>query len=326
MPLALVVPETAALREAALALLYSPLPPDQREDQVAETLAAVARNELSLDVLVVALDGDQLLGAVLAVLRPGGAAFLWPPAVRAGEAADDVSRALLHAVAARVDARGVQFTQCLLDPGDAAGRATLERGGFPFATELILLSRSLHENLPSSPGAELSIQTYTPARHAAFSKIVERTYVGTLDCPILARIRGGEESLDAHRATGQFVPNAWRIYRKSDRDVGVLILAEHPERDTWEVAYLGVVPEARGHGIGRAILHDGLALAKRSGRATIEIAVDSSNAPALHLYRRFDFNVVRRFAVHLRVWERPCGAPSTGFTQPFMKSIDGERK
>jgi GNAT superfamily N-acetyltransferase len=289
------------LRKAALTLLYSPLPQGQREDQVAETLAAVARDELSLDNLVVALDGDQLLGAVLAVLRPGGAAFLWPPAVCAGSAVPDVSRALLQAVASRVDARGVQFTQCLLDPGDSAGRTTLDRGGFPFATELILLARPLL-TLPSAPPAnDLSVQTYTPARHAAFSQIVERTYVGTLDCPILARIRGGEESLEAHRATGQFVPEAWRLYRTKDRDVGVLILAEHPERDTWEVAYLGVVPEARGRGIGRAILHDGLALAKRSGRATIEIAVDSANTPALQLYRRLDFNVVRRFAVHLRV-------------------------
>ena len=301
MPLALVVPETAPLREAALALLYSPLPHGPREEQVAETLAAVARNELSLENLVVALDGGQLRGAVLAVLRPGGAAFLWPPAVSAGTAIEDVSRALLEAVAARVDDRQVQFTQCLLEPGDTAGRATLEGGGFPFATELILLSRPVATYQPSCTPTELWIQTYTPARHAAFSRIVERTYVGTLDCPILARIRGGEESLDAHRATGQFVPNAWRIYRENDRDVGVLILAEHPERDTWEVAYLGVVPEARGRGIGRAILHEGLALAQRSGRSTIEIAVDSANTPALRLYRSVGFTDMRRFAVHLRV-------------------------
>jgi GNAT superfamily N-acetyltransferase len=301
MSLALVVPETAALREAALALLYSPLPHGPREEQVAETLAAVARGELSLDNLVVAREGDQLRGAVLAVLRPGGAAFLWPPAVSAGAAVDDVSRALLQAVAARVDDRHVQFTQCLLEPGDMAGRATLEGGGFPFATELILLSRPVASYQPSHPATEFSIQTYTPARHAAFSRIVERTYIGTLDCPILARIRGGEESLDAHRATGQFIPNAWRIYGENNHDVGVLILAEHPERDTWEVAYLGVVPEARGHGLGRAILHDGLTLAKESGRSTIEIAVDSANTPALHLYRSLGFSDLRRFAVHLRV-------------------------
>jgi GNAT superfamily N-acetyltransferase len=301
MPLALVVPETAPLREAALALLYSQLPPGQREEQVAETLAAVARNELSLDNLVVALDGDRLRGAVLAVLRPGGTAFLWPPTVSAGTAMEDVSRALLEAVAARVDIRQVQFTQCLLEPGDTAGRATLEGGGFPFATELILLSRPLFTYQPSRPATVLSIQTYTPARHASFSRIVERTYVGTLDCPILARIRGGDESLEAHRATGQFVPNAWRIYRENDHDVGVLILAEHPERDTWEVAYLGVVPDARGRGLGRAILHDALTLARESGRSTIEIAVDSANTPALRLYRSLGFTDVRCFAVHLRV-------------------------
>jgi ribosomal protein S18 acetylase RimI-like enzyme len=83
--------------------------------------------------------------------------------------------------------------------------------------------------------------------------------------------------------------------------VGVLLLAEHPERDTWEVAYLGVVPEARRRGLGRAILHEGLALAKSSKRGTIEIAVDAGNSPAVGLYRVLGFTDVCRFAVHLRV-------------------------
>src|SRR5258708_16042111 len=83
MPLSIVVPATARLREAALRLLFSPLPAGQREGQLAETLAAAQRRELSLDNLVVALDGDQVLGTVLAVVRPGGAGFSLPPLVPA---------------------------------------------------------------------------------------------------------------------------------------------------------------------------------------------------------------------------------------------------
>jgi ribosomal protein S18 acetylase RimI-like enzyme len=132
-------------------------------------------------------------------------------------------------------------------------------------------------------------------------RIIERSYEGTLDCPALARLRGGDDSLEAHRATGQFVPNAWRLYRSDGADVGVLLLAEHRDSDLCEVAYLGVVPEARGRGIGRAILHDGLTMARDSGHAAIEIAADAGNAPALSLYRGLGFSEVRRFAVHLRV-------------------------
>jgi ribosomal protein S18 acetylase RimI-like enzyme len=301
MPLSIVVPGNDRLREAALRLLFSPLPDGQREGQLAETLAAVERCEFALDNLVVALDGDQVLGTVLAVLRPGGAVFLWPPVVRAGTAADEVSSAMLKSVADRVDAQGAVFTQCLLEPDDARGRATLERGGFPYATDLVLLSRSLSGDLPPPPAAALTAECYSEQSHAAFARIIERSYEGTLDCPALARLRGGDDSLEAHRATGQFVPNAWRLYRSGGAEVGVLLLAEHRDRDLWEVAYLGVVPEARGRGIGRAILHDGLAMARASGHAAIEIAADASNVPALSLYRGLGFGEVRRFAVYLRV-------------------------
>ncbi len=314
MPVSTVVADTRPLQEAALSLLFSPLPPGQRDRQLADAFAAVERQEFSFDNLIVALDGPQVVGAVLAVRRPGGAAFLWPPAARGGADERSISEALLQTVASRVDEQGVKFTQCLLELDDSRGRATVELGGFPYVTDLVLLSRSLLANLPPA-GVNLSPSTYCAALHTSFAHLVERTYEGTLDCPILARFRGGSESLEAHRATGRFAPDAWRLYRSQGVLVGVLLLAEHPDRNVWEVAYLGVVPEARGRGFGRAMLQDGLALAKQSGRATIEIAVDAENSPALRIYREAGFAEVRRFAVHLRIKE----VPSTGFTQPAPK-------
>ena len=306
MPFAIAVPETPSLQEAGLRFLYSRLPSDEREAQLVSTLAAVERQEFSLENLCLALDGEQILGAVLAVRRPGGAAFLWPPVVRDTAAWETVSRELLETVGRRVDNQQVVFMQCLLDPADVQGGAALEQGGVPHVTDLILLSRSLGGITAESPAAELSVECYTAALKSRFARVVERTYAGTLDCPVLAQSRTGEESLDSHRATGRFDPQAWRIYRSQGSDVGVLLLAEHPERDRWEVAYLGVVREARGRGIGRAILQDGLRLAEcsgkgRSGSSAIEIAVDAGNAPALRLYRSFGFAELRRFAVYLRL-------------------------
>jgi ribosomal protein S18 acetylase RimI-like enzyme len=319
MPVSLVVPAAGPLQQAALALLYSPLPATQREQQLADTLAAAGRRELSLDNLLIALDGDRGVGAVLAVLRPGGAAFLWPPAVQAESASPDIASQLVEAVAARVETRGAKFIQCLLDPGDTAGCEALARGGIPYATDLILLSRSLVEATPDFSGGSLSVECYTPGLHAAFSRLVERTYTGTLDCPVLASVRGGDDSLEAHRATGEFVPGGWRLYREGDKDVGILLLAGHPERDTWEVAYLGVVPEARGRGLGRSILRDGLVFARRSGRNIVELAVDAANTPAIHLYRRLGFGEVRRFAVHLRVKERPLRGTGSATRPDFRR-------
>lgn len=301
MPVAILVPQTHPLQEAGLRFLYSRLPADERDAQLESTLVAIERQELSLENLCLAVDGEQILGAVLAVRRPGGAAFLWPPIIRDGATALTVSQQLLEAVGRRVDAQKVVFTQCLLDPADSPGRAALEQGGVPRITELILLSRSLSGIEVEPARGDLSVESYTAALQTRFAQIVERTYADTLDCPVLAQNRTGEESLESHRATGRFDPQSWRIYRSLGSDVGVLLLAEHPERDTWEVAYLGVVCEARGRGIGRAILQDGLRLAGRSGSSAIEIAVDAENVPALRLYRSLGFTELRRFAVHLRL-------------------------
>ena len=303
MPLAIVVPQSAPLQEAGLRFLYSRLASGECEAQMVSTLAAVERQELSLENLCLAVDAEQILGAVLAVRRPGSAAFLWPPVVRNrdGVSVASVARELLETVGRRLDNQQIVFTQCLLDPADAQGSAVLDQGGVPRVTDLILLSRSLSKNSVEAPLAELSAEIYTTERENRFARIVELTYAGTLDCPVLAQNRTGEESLESHRATGRFDPDAWRIYRFQGSDVGVLLLAEHPERDTWEVAYLGVIHEHRGRGFGRAILQDGLRLAARSGSRDIEIAVDAGNAPALALYRSLGFVELRRFAVHLRL-------------------------
>lgn len=300
MPVSIIPAGERPLRDPALTFLYHRLPRGERERQLAQTLAAVARDELSLENLLVAVDGDRIVGTVLAVRRPGGAAFLWPPVVQQGEASQGVARALLEAIGRRVDQQQVVFTQCLLDPADDWGIGALADGGVPRITDLILLSRSLPGALPDSAESGLAAECYSESSHDDFARIVEQTYEGTLDCPALARLRSGAQLLEAHRATGQFNPEVCRVYRSSGRDVGILLLAEHPDRDVWEVAYMGVVPEARGRGFGRAILASGIDLVRNTGRASLEIAVDVANFPALRLYEALGFAEMRRFAVHLR--------------------------
>src|SRR5205807_9376317 len=101
------------LQEAGLRFLYSRLPADELEAQLVSTLAAAERHEFSLENLCLAVDGEQILGAVLALPRPGGAAFLWPPVVRDGPASGPVSRELLETIGRRMDNQQIVFTQCL---------------------------------------------------------------------------------------------------------------------------------------------------------------------------------------------------------------------
>src|SRR5690242_11986715 len=172
MPLVVAVPESAPAREAALRLLYSRLPPEQCRQQTADTLAAAQRGELALDHLLMALDNDRVIGALLGVERPGGAAFLWPPVVCEGTDSAGAATALLGALGRRFDERGVRFAQCLLEPDDLAGRTALERGGFPCVTDLLLLARPAHLAVQEAVGSGLSVECYRDALREAFSRIV----------------------------------------------------------------------------------------------------------------------------------------------------------
>jgi len=60
-----------------------------------------------------------------------------------------------------------------------------------------------------------------------------------------------------------------------------------------EVALLGVVPEARGIGLGRALLRWGVAWLERMACTSIELGVDGENAGALALYRSESFEIAR---------------------------------
>jgi ribosomal protein S18 acetylase RimI-like enzyme len=75
-----------------------------------------------------------------------------------------------------------------------------------------------------------------------------------------------------------------------------------PERGDWEVAYMGVVPEARRQGFGREILLKALFEARAAGVPRLTLSVDSRNQPAWNLYRSLGFEPFDRRAVYLLVW------------------------
>ncbi len=61
-----------------------------------------------------------------------------------------------------------------------------------------------------------------------------------------------------------------------------------------DVATLGVAPEARRRGLGRALLQELLGHAALRGVAQVMLEVAVGNAPAIALYRRAGFEVISR--------------------------------
>lgn len=79
------------------------------------------------------------------------------------------------------------------------------------------------------------------------------------------------------------------------------MLSEVPDRDVWEVVYLGLTPAARGRGLGRQAIAHALELA-RPHASRLELAVDIRNRPATRLYNATGFAVFDRRSVHLAVY------------------------
>jgi ribosomal protein S18 acetylase RimI-like enzyme len=121
--------------------------------------------------------------------------------------------------------------------------------------------------------------------------------------PELEGTRDLDDVMESHRSTGRFVAERWQLGRLADDPdaAAVLLLAEIPGRNVWEIAYLGLTPAARGRGLGRCVIARALELA-RCYAPWIELAVDLRNTPALRLYDATGFVTRGRRAVHLVIF------------------------
>ena len=75
-------------------------------------------------------------------------------------------------------------------------------------------------------------------------------------------------------------------------------------RDYGEIDVLGVVPEARGIGLGRALLRWGVDWLQRRDTPHVRLMVDAENESALRLYRTEGFETLRT----RQAWSRRVGA------------------
>lgn len=295
----------AAPREQAeaLSVLFSRHPSPECAACVEDALAAAARGEVSLDGLLIARQKKQIVGAVLVVLpdEPGGTAFVWSPGVIAGVDAEQAADVLLQEAGRRIDRSGAALAQSLLEPGEDAARDALMRNGFLHLADLLCLQRRLDQPLPAPAESGLMVTHFAVAGNAdRFARIIEQTYRGTLDCPALVGQRSGREALASHRHAGEFDPRLWSVYTLNERDAAVLLLTEHPDENAWEIVYLGVVPEFRGRGYGRALVLDALQRAKEAGRASVQLAVDCRNHFARRVYDELGFEQVTIRAAYVR--------------------------
>lgn len=294
---------------AALAVQFSPLEEPRRTEVLADALAAAESGSLDLSRLLVAERDGHIGAAALVTMLPDGVGVTWPTA---STLSDPVERAaaqsvVLRGVIAEFQREEVVWGQCLADCSEPWDTAALKRAGFQPGGTLSFLARGLRD-LPDSPVTpELTWEEYDPERNGErFVRALEETYRGSIDCPLINGLRTGLEALASHRLSGEFTPAWWRLYKSGHRDAAILLLGDHPDQSAVELVYVGVAPDARGSGLGRRLIQEGLFVARERGRSALFLAVDEQNSFAVRVYE--DLGFVQLARRELFLWLRSSSA------------------
>jgi mycothiol synthase len=317
-------------REAALQVLYQRIPDSLRSRLVVEVLREASCGQVDLSGLWVAWDRfwghrgvrsrGHIIGALLTQALAGRAAAIWAPEVQPSLRRAATAAALVRSALADLRTRGFRIVQAVLDESSSRRGATdLIRGGMPRVTELLYLERDTHIPLPAAvnldpeSGSEgmsphLDWRSFDSAHETEFRALLQATYASSLDMPELEGVRSLDDIIESHCATGRFVPDRWRLGQVAgEPDAAVvLLLSEVPDREVWEVVYLGLTTSARGRGLGRAAIAHALDLA-RPHVPRLELAVDIRNHPATRLYESAGFVPFDRRSVHLVVFPEDSG-------------------
>jgi mycothiol synthase len=238
----------------------------------------------------------------------------------------------------------LDLLQALVDPSEFRQAEALTRAGMLRLAELSYLER-VTPRVSSGPPIvwpdDLTVETWDPSRRDELIHALERSYVGTLDCPLLAGVRRGADVLDGHLHSGTFEPSLWTVLRFSERAMprslagqlaGMCLFnsSSPPSSGTaandrasgasgvtagsLELVYLGLVPEVRGRGIGKLLLRQGLDGLRQRREGTVVLAVDDRNLPAHRLYRDAGFHTRFRRIAFIRSLR--ADAPIVGSPAP----------
>ncbi|NIA21176.1 MAG: GNAT family N-acetyltransferase [Anaerolineaceae bacterium] len=273
---------------AAARLVYPGLPEASRQ---ARKAIERAPQRLGIDFRrqIVALDDGSVRGSCLYILSPGRSATVLQPELDRRcplpdhRAAFAIREMILLAGRACREA-GALLVQTLLDdsPEQPSGKLFIE-AGFRHLALLEYLEMPVGGLQPHQAEA-WTWETFRSGGEKDFTQVIERTYEGSLDCPQLDRLRSAADALAGHRSSGHFTPQGWLLARRDGEAAGLVLVNRAVGRSACSLVYMGVVPEHRGTGLGRALVGQAIGKTSELGGDVLTVAVDSRNTPARKLY------------------------------------------
>jgi ribosomal protein S18 acetylase RimI-like enzyme len=291
---------------AACGALFAHLTGSDRDHRAARCRELLTSGELDPSGMFVARDEHGAVrGAMLVQPLPGALGLAWPPRAEAG--CEPTADALVSAACGWLRSRGVKVCQVFAAEGDDL--AALDRHEFRHVTQVVHMRRGVDANRERDDGPPSPlIRPAADSPADLFTDTLMKTYDGSLDCPELTGPRTAAEVLDGHRpADGVPADRFWYLAWSAAEPVGVVLFDVGTEPGALELSYLGVVPSARGRGLGGELVRFAVAHAAAAGCPALTLSVDARNGPAARLYRRHGFREYDRREVLLAAW--PASLP-----------------
>lgn len=147
--------------------------------------------------------------------------------------------------------------------------------------------------LPVAPQASLGLRPFTTLPLAEQHALLARVGEASLDCPALCDALPVKTLLAGFQAQAASAhPPHWYWLEHQEKPVGVLLLATLSSH--WSLQLMGLLPDWRGRGLGRAIVCHAQTLAAQSGAHYLSLTVDAQNTPARRVYDQAGFESLGR--------------------------------
>ena len=252
---------------------------------------------------VVEVDGGLAVASYFKLLA-GNVATLG--GVRSLAGCESVACALLNQQITAIERACQPQIQAIVAEHDLATPALLQQVGFERLTcvqhEWLEIDRatpfSTAESRATIQPRRVEWRTANCLAQVRVARLIENTFEGTLDCPAIngrrdsSQVLGG--FLDGQRL--RQTQSLWQVLLLEGAVVGCLLLQAHHE-SLMELVYMGLIPAARGQGLGRTLVERAIHLTRQQGSQALAVAVDEQNWPARNVYRDYGFQCQQRFEV-----------------------------
>jgi len=260
---------------------------------------AASKRGLRVEPVVGGFTDGVLICAAAALESPGRAALVFLSRIGPDAGTIQCAESAFRSVVSSLWDRRILLLEMLLEPRLTPCAEVAARNGFRRLTRLDYLRRLPSRGSPEHAAKDLRWTAYSNNSHPLFAEAIQRSYAQSLDCPELTGLRAIDDVIAGHRTAGEFDPTLWSVASRNNQPVGVLLLSRIAEAAALEIVYMGVDAEARGTGVGSALLTRAVDAATTTACASamspplaLVLAVDERNAPAQRLYARWGFESI----------------------------------